>query len=155
MKGFLGASKRDVRSPGGYNFIYILDAIYHFPPSLHSFLEQTLKSLAPGGVIAFTDLLPPPAGLNPLAAYLLSTFLDVPLLNLNSRPHGLEEYKAELEGWGYIEVEVQDWSASVWHGFAKDLKAREGIWPYVGSLVENAEKAGWRFVAVRAGRAAA
>lgn len=51
---------------------------------------------------------------------------------------------------GYKHVEVEDWSKHVWPGFARDLKNRGGGWGVVGRIVERADKAGWRFIAVRA-----
>lgn len=139
------------RSTRGYNLIYVLDAIYHFPPSLPSFLALTQKALAPGGVVAYTDVLPPPR-LNPLLARLLSLVLGVPLPNLVSRPGTLQGYKAELEEMGYVDVRLEDWSKAVWPGFARDLNARRGLWAMIGSVVRRAEATGWRFVVVRARR---
>lgn len=148
MKGFLGNSGE---LDGGYNLIYILDAIYHFPPSLHDFLTRTLKVLAPGGVIAYTDILPPPR-LNYPTGYILSKLLQVPTPNLTSRPSGLTEYRINLEKLGYVNVYVRDWSGNVWPGFSRNLLSRGGGWPLVGGLVRRAEQAGWKFVAVRASR---
>jgi hypothetical protein len=149
MKGFLGNSGNSDEQ--GYNLIYVLDAIYHFPPSLGDFLARTLKALSPGGVIAYTDLLPP-AGLNRVAGIVLSQLFNVPTPNLTSRPSGLAEYRASLEKLGYVGVEVRDWSSEVWPGFARNLQNRGGGWPIVGGFVKRAEKAGWKFLAVRASR---
>lgn len=146
--------RADVNSPTGYNLIYILDAIYHFPPSLHSFLSIAQKSLAPGGVIAYTDLLPPSAGLNPFVARALSVVFAVPLPNLISCPKDLTKYKADIEALGYEDVVVEDWSPAVWPGFAKNLRDRGGMWAYVGRIIDRAaEGDGWKLLAVRARRA--
>jgi hypothetical protein len=130
MKGFLGGKSTprshiddededeenlieepDVDALGGgdpppYDLIYILDAIYHFPPSLPYFLNTALHSLTPGnGIIAYTDIVPPP-NLSPVLGYLiLPWLLSVPSRNLVRRPEGLEGYKALLEKIGYEGVE--------------------------------------------------
>jgi hypothetical protein len=139
-------------SKNGYNLIYILDAIYHFPPSLPSFLGIALKALAPGGVIAYIDIVPPPSGLNALSARLLSAAFGVPVPNLTDRPRDLTGHKTLLEGLGYVDVDVRDWSAVVWPGFAKNLLDRGGAWTMVGHSVRWANEAGWRCLAVRAKR---
>jgi hypothetical protein len=137
----------------GYNLIYVLDAIYHFPPSLNSFLSHTLKALTPGGVIAYTDILPPTSGLNIFTAQVLSFITATPLTNLVSRPRDLNEYKAEIEALGFVDVRVADWSNNVLPGFASNLMGRDGLWPYIGRWVKRAsEESGWRFLAVRAER---
>lgn len=137
----------------GYDLIYILDAIYHLPPSIKPFLSAAYQGLAPGGAIAYTDILPPVKGLNPIIARIVSFFIGVPLPNLTHRPGGLQAYKAELESLGYDDVKVEDWGEHVWLGFATNLQRRGGFWARVGKRAKWAyEEAGWRFLAVRARR---
>nr|XP_018264359.1 uncharacterized protein I303_02525 [Kwoniella dejecticola CBS 10117]OBR86517.1 hypothetical protein I303_02525 [Kwoniella dejecticola CBS 10117] len=143
--------------PPPYDLIYILDSIYHYPPSLIPFLNTLKPVLRQGegegegeGVVVYTDILPPKEGLASWKAWFISYFLSVPLPNLLDRPKSLDQYKELLEKEGWKDVEVQDWSAGVWRGFAGDLMARGGKWDKVGKTVQRVEKDGWRFVAVRA-----
>jgi hypothetical protein len=177
MRGFLGEKKRawsdegeddegddteefedeDVASAGPlrYDLVYVLDAIYHFKPSVSYFLAQVLPTLQPGtGVLAYTDILPPPKINNVLGHLVLPPLLSVPARNLMSRPKSLDEYKALLERIGYEGVEVQDWSDGVWKGFASNLSRRGGLWRLVAWLVSVAERNGWKFIAVRGRRPA-
>ncbi|KAK4685426.1 hypothetical protein P7C73_g4720, partial [Tremellales sp. Uapishka_1] len=175
MRGFLGRSKstrrdqdadedgeveqsldQDTTPPGPppYDLIYILDAIYHFPPSLPHFLATVLPALTPEtGVVAYTDILPPP-DLSPIWTSILPSLLSIPGRNVAARPKGFVEYKALLERIGYVEVEIEDWSEGVWNGLAGFLRERGGVWGWVAWGVEQAEKTGWKFVAVRAKRPA-
>jgi hypothetical protein len=134
-----------------YDLIYILDAIYHFPPSVPYFLFSVLAALAPGGVVAYTDVLPPPL----LSTYLrlgLQPTLGIPLRNLARRPGSIEEYERELERMGYVDIQIKDWSAHVWPGFGADLRKRGGVWAWAGRGVAYLESSGWKFIAVRAAR---
>ena len=141
--------------PPPYDFVYILDAIYHFQPAVPHFLTSVYQVLRPGeGVVAYTDILPPP-DLSPLMGHLvLPPLLSVPARNLVSRPKTLEEYATLLEKIGYVDVEIEDWSPHVWKGFAANLRPRGRVWSLVSRAIEGAERAGWRFVAVRATRPA-
>jgi hypothetical protein len=139
--------------PPPFDLIYILDAIFHFPPSLPYFLNTALHYLTPEtGIIAYTDILPP-ANLSPMLSYLiLPWLLSVPFRNLVQRPDSLEGYKGILENIGYEGVVVEDWSEGVWPGFAANLKRRGGVWSALAWRVERAKRAGWKFVGVRARR---
>lgn len=169
MKGYMGESLADQAlddddvenldddgtppsRPGtnGFDLIYILDSIYHFPPAIPHFLTTALASLSPGGVIAYTDVLAP-ANLSTFMGYwVLPTVVGVPARNLVQRPKTLDEYKKQLLKIGYAEVEIEDWTSDVFPGFSKFLKTRGGMWPLVGRGVDWAFEGGWRYVAVRA-----
>ncbi|WWC87554.1 uncharacterized protein L201_002444 [Kwoniella dendrophila CBS 6074] len=140
--------------PPPYNLIYILDSIYHYPPSLIPFLDSVKPVLKQKeGIIVYTDILPPFKAENSLSiwkSWFISYILSVPLKNLNDRPKSLEEYKSLLEGKGWKDVKVEDWSDNVWKGFANNLIKRGGKWKKVGETVRRVEKDGWKFVAVRA-----
>jgi SAM-dependent methyltransferase len=137
-------------SKNGYDLIYILDSIYHFPPSVPHFLTTALSSLSPGGVIAYTDVLPPP-NLPPWLSYwVLPTLVGVPVRNLASRPARLEEYTAQLNKIGYTGVDIEDWTDEVFPGFARFLREKGGPWTLVARGAEWAYRGGWKFVAVRA-----
>lgn len=148
MRKFLGTQ---VEGPPPYDLIYILDGIYHFPPSVPRFLKGIRHAVEPGtGVLAFTDIVPP-ATLSPLFARLvLSPLLGVPVANLLSRPKDLEAYKIMVEESGWTGVKVEDWSDHVFPGFASFLESKGSLWPYVGKLARRAHEAGWRIYAVRA-----
>nr|XP_019049943.1 hypothetical protein I302_00363 [Kwoniella bestiolae CBS 10118]OCF28873.1 hypothetical protein I302_00363 [Kwoniella bestiolae CBS 10118] len=171
MKGFMGEQPRDLAyldedqlleesdgqitlgrdDPPPYDLIYILDSIYHYPPSLVPFLN-TLKPVLrqDKGIVVYTDILPPSVGLPWWKAWFVSYFLSVPLPNLTQRPSSLKGYMELLEKEGWKDVEVKDWSKNVWPGFAKNLIGRGGKWEKVGRTIERVEKEGWKFVAVRA-----
>jgi hypothetical protein len=142
---------RPMRS--GYDLIYILDSIYHFPPAIPHFLTTAISSLAPGGVIAYTDVLAPPGLSSWMGYWILPTVVGVPARNLMQRPKDLEEYKEQLLKIGYEEVEIEEWTDDVFPGFSKFLKSRGGSWPLVGRGVDWAFNGGWRYLAVRAKKA--
>jgi hypothetical protein len=136
MKGFMGTDtespsteydtdeddedqneSRETRKPtGGYDLIYILDSIYHFPPAVPHFLITAIQSLSPGGVIAYTDVIPPPNLPSWLGYWILPTALGVPTRNLMNRPKDLAAYKAQLEKIGYVDVKIEDWTREVFPG---------------------------------------
>lgn len=163
MRGFLGQpgdasgyedddEQQQVLQPGPppYDLVYILDAIYHFPPAVPYFLASVFKVLRPGtGVVAFTDILPPPNVSNPLARLILPWVLSVPTRNLSNRPKSLSEYTELLQRIGFVDVKIEDWSEQVWSGFAGNLRQRSWPWQQVAKVVEAAERSGWKFVAVR------
>ena len=122
----------DVGRGPPYELIYILGAIYHFPPSVPAFLSMSLPVLRPGsGVIAYTDILPP--HLNSfLGNFILPKILNVPVRNLMQRPTTLVEYRKRVEKVGHIDVVVEDWSEGVWKGFARNLRERGGLWNWEG-----------------------
>jgi hypothetical protein len=165
MRGYLGKSKagssleedKTTLSSSGitqYDLVYILDAIYHFQPEVPYFVHQVLPALSPGGVLAYTDILPPPS-VNPILGYfVMPTFLSVPSRNILNRPRDLAAYQAQLEGMGYVNVTVEDWSDGVWPGFSRNLQGQGGIWKWVGKLVSIAESNGWKYIGVRAERPA-
>ncbi|WVQ63009.1 uncharacterized protein L199_001158 [Kwoniella botswanensis] len=138
-------------APPPYDLIYILDSIYHYPPSLIPFL-QTLKPVLrkDKGIVVYTDILPPRKGLSRWKSWFVSYILSVPLPNLTDRSASLEGYKEMLEKEGWKDVVIEDWSEGVWKGFSNNLIGRGGRWEKVGRAVERVEKEGWRFVAVRA-----
>lgn len=138
----------------GFDLIYVCDAIYHFPPALPHFLVTALNALAPGGVVAYTDVLPPPDVSAMFAQLILPFMTGVPRRNFVSRPKNLDEYKEQLLRIGYDTVEIVDWTQDVYPGFAKFLKSRDKAWPIIGRWVSWAESKGWKYIAVRATRAA-
>lgn len=141
--------------PPPYDMVYILDAIYHFQPAVPHFLASALKVLRPGeGVIAYTDILPPPKVGNVLGHLILPPLLSVPARNIMSRPKDLDAYKELLVKIGYEDVRVEDWSKAVWPGFANDLRRRGLGWRLVAWVIGKAERAGWKFIAVRGQRPA-
>jgi SAM-dependent methyltransferase len=168
MRGYLGKSHVDVGDdmykdgndeqaeetqrpgPPGYDLIYILDAIYHFPPNVPHFLLTAFQALNPGGTIVFTDILPP--ALSPLTKTVLSALIPVPSRNIAQRPKSFEEYRTDLEHMGYVDVEIENWSRGVWPGLAENLRRQGGIWWIFGKAVNIAEMRGWQFVAVKARR---
>lgn len=137
------------QSSSKYDLVYILDSIYHYPPSLPSFLASLRCALHSSSLVVYTDILPPP-NLSKINAYLLSRLLSVPMPNLSSRPRNLEEYKAQLGTQGWEDVVVEDWSDGVWDGFSNNLKARGHVWSLVGKGIKAAEENGWKFIGVRA-----
>ncbi|WRT65413.1 uncharacterized protein IL334_002356 [Kwoniella shivajii] len=143
-----GELNLDSDNPPPYNMIYILDAIYHFPPSLRTFLDSLKPVLSHDGLVVYTDIIPPP-GFAIWKSWLISYILSVPLPNLTSRPEDLEGYRLELEKEGWKDIKVEDWSKNVWPGFAKNLIDRGGRWEKVGKAVQRVEKDGWKFIAVR------
>lgn len=173
MRGFLGQQSRlleedttgyededeqqDVlqvsAAPPPYDLVYILDAIYHFPPAVPYFLASVFKVLRPGvGVVAYTDIIPPAQVSNPLARLILPWVLSVPTRNIANRPANLEEYANLLEKIGYEDIRIEDWSDAVWKGFASNLRQRSWPWQQVAKVVEAADRTGWRFIAVRGRR---
>ena len=141
---------KTLNSPPPYDLIYILDAIYYFPPSVPYYLASVLPSLRPGtGVLAFTDVLPPSSVSNVMGQLVLPMLLSVPARNIVNRPSTLEEYKELLERIGYVDVQIEDWSEHVWDGFADDLAKRGFAWSQVAKVIRGAKTSGWRFVAVR------
>ncbi|WVQ73884.1 hypothetical protein IAR50_003465 [Cryptococcus sp. DSM 104548] len=135
--------------PSPYDLVYILDSIYHYPPSLPAFLSSLRPVLSETSLVVYTDILPPP-GLPLWRAHLFSYLLSVPSPNLAARPESLEAYKAELEGQGWVDVVVEDWTEGVFPGLANNLTKRGGAWSFVGRILSKATGAGWRFVGVRA-----
>lgn len=149
--GTEGTEEKDklkVDQEGTYNLIYILDAIYHFKPDIYTFLSSAKDSLSNGGIIVYTDILPPPS-LNPFLRRLISVFLSVPTENLSSERGHINKYLEKLKEVGFKDVEVENWSESVWPGFARNLSEKGGVWGIIGWVVKKAEKGGWKFVAVR------
>ncbi|KAL7420539.1 hypothetical protein Q5752_004490 [Cryptotrichosporon argae] len=138
-------------SPPPYDLIYILDAIYHFPPSVPDFLSSARHVARPGGVVAFTDILPPPS-LPPLLSFFLPRLLAVPRKNIQRRPASLEAYAAMLEHLGYEDVRVEDWTQGVVPGLRGFLEKKGGAWAWAAKVFAKAERDGWKFVAVRARR---
>jgi hypothetical protein len=144
------AEVQEKKSSGGYDLIYILDSIYHFPPAVPHFLTTAIQSLSPGGVIAYTDVVPPSNLPSWLGYWILPAALGVPTRNLMQRPKDLESYKAQLEKIGYVNVKIEDWSKEVYPGFAKFLWTKGGFWKGVAKGAEWAFKNEWKFIAVRA-----
>ncbi len=170
MKGYLGKSSHNQEAsleidddssltsnderpgPPGYDLIYVLDGIYHFPPALPHFLSSTLKALAPGGTIVYTDILPP-HDLSQVLQIILSGLLAVPPRNLVAdRGRPLSDYEMGLGKIGFVDVRIEDWSEYVWPGFAAHLRQKGSAWGLVAWGLEWAEKRGWKFVAVKASR---
>ncbi|WVR04085.1 hypothetical protein IAU60_001084 [Kwoniella sp. DSM 27419] len=140
-----------VRQPGAtrYDLIYILDSIYHYPPSVPAFLSTLLPVLAPGGVVAYTDIVPP-ASYSTWKSALISHIMGVPLANLNVRPASLGAYKQQVKELGFAHVEVEDWSDKVWPGFSENLQGRGVFWGLVARAIRAADRSGWKFIAIRA-----
>jgi len=143
-------SREAAKANTGYDLIYILDSIYHFPPAVPHFLTTAIQSLSPGGVIAYTDIIPPPNLPSWLGYWILPTALGVPTRNLMQRPKDLVAYKAQLEKIGYVDVRIDDWTAEVFPGFAKFMRTKGGPWTLVARGAEWAFKNEWKFIAVRA-----
>jgi SAM-dependent methyltransferase len=143
-------SKEVPKPTGGYDLIYILDSIYHFPPAVPHFLTTAIQSLSPGGVIAYTDVIPPPNLPSWLGYWILPTSLGVPTRNLMNRPKDLAAYKAQLEKIGYVDVKTEDWTREVFPGFAKFMRLKGGPWTLVARGAEWAFRNEWKFIAVRA-----
>ncbi|ODO09331.1 hypothetical protein I350_02931 [Cryptococcus amylolentus CBS 6273] len=135
--------------PPPYDLVYILDSAYHYPPSLSTFLSSLRPVLREISLIVYTDILPP-SNLPLWQAYILSYLLSVPTPNVADRPASLGAYKAELEGQGWVDVVVEDWTEEVLPGLSGNLRKRGGAWSLVGSVLNRATGAGWRFVGVRA-----
>ena len=156
MRGFMGdrsISADQEPSAPPYDLVYILDAIYHFQPSVFHFLTSVLPVLRAGtGILVYTDILPPADLSTILGQLVLPPLLSVPSKNLVSRPKTLEGYKEKLQKIGYVDVEIQDWTCSVFDGLAAHLSTKGTLWSWVGSLIGRADQSGWKFVAVRARR---
>lgn len=146
----------DPKAP--FDLVYVLDSVYHFPPSVDYFAQLVYPTLRKGsGVLAYTDALPPPSWsefpMNIVSTF-ISPLLSVPPSNLSVRPKTLDEYKTRLESFGYTDVEIVDWSDHVWQGIADNLKPRGGAWGIAGRVFSYAGTSGWKYVAVRATRPA-
>lgn len=167
MKGYMGSPSNELddddtevqtdaaaipSAASGYDLIYILDSIYHFPPSVPHFLTTALSSLAPGGVIAYTDVVPPANLPTWLGYWVLPTLVGVPTRNLVSRPDSIEKYSQQLARIGYTNVRIEDWTNEVFPGFAEFLRRKGGPWTLVARGAEWANSRGWKFYAVRAER---
>ncbi|WOO78900.1 uncharacterized protein LOC62_02G002439 [Vanrija pseudolonga] len=144
----------DPKAP--FDLVYVLDSVYHFPPSVDYFAQLVYPALRKGsGVLAYTDALPPPSWsefpMNIVSTF-ISPLLSVPPSNLSLRPKTLDEYKTRLESFGYTDVEVEDWSDHVWQGIADNFKPRGGAYGIAGRVFGYAGNSGWRYVAVRATR---
>lgn len=149
-----GYPERSVSSGDqGFDLIYVLDSIYHFPPAVPHFLTTAISSLSSGGVIVYTDVLPPSDLSSLVGHWVLPTIVGVPARNLVQRPNTLEAYREQLLKIGYAEVDIEDWTMDVFPGFAKFLRSRGGSWPVVARGVEWAQNSGWRNIAVRAKKA--
>lgn len=138
--------------PRTYDLTYILDAIYHFPPSLPHFLSTLLPAMTPGGVLIYTDILPPPGLNNVLGRLVLPTLFAVPSRNLMHRDNDLERYAARLERVGFGGIEIHDWTEHVFAPLAEHLRAKGAVWRGVARLFQWVERSGWKFIAVRAER---
>jgi hypothetical protein len=139
-----------------YDLVYVLDAAYHFPPSVSYFANSVLPVLKPGsGVLAYTDVLPP-AKLSRfplmLTAGWLAPLLNLPRENINERPASVDDYVAHLGRIGYENVRIEDWTEHVFAPLAANLEARGGLWWAYAQLIRLAERTGWKFVAVRGQR---
>lgn len=142
-------------TPPPYDLVYVLDAVYHFPPAVPYFLSSAIKVLRAGsGVIAYTDILPPSSVSSLLGNLILPPLLSVPARNIVSRPKDTDQYKTLLESIGYEDIVIEDWSDHVWKGFASNLQERGFLWRQVARVVEAADRGGWKFIAVRAKRPA-
>ncbi|WWD16792.1 hypothetical protein CI109_101224 [Kwoniella shandongensis] len=139
-------------SPPPYDLIYILDSIYHYPPSLPSFLTTLRPVLSPSSLVVFTDIVPPPS-LPRWKALLISYVMKVPFANVYNRPSvSGGSFKKRLEESGWEDVIVEDWSEGVWPRFIENLRARGVFWGVVARVIESAQEEGWKFVGVRARR---
>ena len=144
--------RSSAKSAPPYDLIYALDAAYHFPPSLDSFQAAAYRHLAPGGVLVYTDVVPPPSlASRPFLSRSISTFMSVPMPNLirGYDAEGAEGVEKDLLDRGYECVRTEDWSEHVWPGFAMNLETKGGMWAMVSKGVKWAEDGGWRVVAVK------
>lgn len=110
-----------------YTSIIALDCAYHFC-TRGRFLEQSIKSLAPGGSIALADMCAAdsmPSLVTRVLRRVYCVLFSIPPENLVT----MEEYKNTMERTGYRDVVVQDISLSVFPGFIAFLKSRGvGFW---------------------------
>lgn len=141
-----------------FDLVYALDVAYHVPPTVYQFAADAHGALRTGGVLAYTDVLPP-ARLTRFPGRILGMWLALPLgvphRNVIDRPASLDEYADQLREMGFEHVRVEDWSAHVWDGLADNLARRDGrAWPLVASAFRYAGRHGWRYIAVRAEKAA-
>lgn len=136
-----------------FDLIYALDVAYHIPPTVFQFAVDAHSALRTGGVLAYTDVLPP-AKLTNFPGRILGMWLALPLgvphRNVIDRPQNLDEYKAQLVEMGYENVRIEDWSNNVWNGLANNLEKREGKgWQLAAKGFRYAGSHGWKYIAVR------
>lgn len=140
-------------APGPYDLIYVLDAAYHFPPSIGYFAATTFPVLREGGgVLAYTDVIPPPSLSRfpmMLLGGMMAPFLGTPVANLNRRPATLDEYKATLERIGFTDVKIEDWTSNVFKPLADNVEKKGGFWAMYAKVLRLVDSSGWKFVAVR------
>lgn len=136
-----------------FDLIYALDVAYHIPPTVLQFAADAHGALRSGGVLAYTDVLPP-AKLTAFPGRILGMWLALPLglphRNVIDRPADLAEYAAQLRDMGYDNVRIEDWSNNVWDGLAHNLEKRDGRgWQLAAKAFRYAGAHGWRYIAVR------
>ncbi|KAF8078561.1 S-adenosyl-L-methionine-dependent methyltransferase [Lyophyllum atratum] len=127
-----------------FDRILALDCAYHFD-TRSAFLQQALHRLAPGGRIALADIcFDPKILLNRRASLITSLFKMMPKQNMVST----DNYIAQMEEMGYVDVQLEDITEDVFPGFVQFLKGRGIGWRVFGSVIEWYASTGARFVIV-------
>jgi len=129
-------------SEKAYDSILALDCAYHFH-SRRLFLEQSFESLAPGGRVALGDICFDSSALQMRRTMLsTSTMMFMPAENLISD----EEYIAQLEEIGFVDISLEDITSDVFPGFVKFMKGRNWGWWVFGLIMNWYANAGAKFV---------
>ena len=127
-----------------YDSILALDCAYHFH-SRRLFLQQSFSKLGPGGRVALADICFDSSALKTRRTRVLtSTVKLMPAENLISD----QEYIAQLEGIGFVDVSLEDITPDVFPGFVKFLKGRRWGWWMFASIINWYGHAGAKFVIV-------
>lgn len=126
-----------------YDAILALDCIYHFK-TREEFFRHCFSRLAPGGVLAFSDLCASYPYPNPKSSEIKSNFTSSPIPAPTSSPSiissiknslilklagvpsynliSFEKHSSQLYDIGFREIEVEDISKDMFVGFSKFLK---------------------------------
>ncbi|KAF5377499.1 hypothetical protein D9615_005348 [Tricholomella constricta] len=128
-----------------FDRILALDCAYHFD-TRRTFLQQSLRKLAPGGRIALADIcFDPDIVLRSRKAWLMSSLLRLmPKENMVSS----EGYKTQMVDMGYVDVQVEDITKDVFPGFVRFLKGRGMGWRMFGWVIEWYGGMGAQFIVV-------
>jgi cyclopropane fatty-acyl-phospholipid synthase-like methyltransferase len=134
-----------------YSSILALDCAYHFN-TRRDFLRQSFHRLAPGGSIALADITFTNTALAnpPLRTRFLMWFLAsaIPRANMITQ----HDYAQTLHDIGFVDVAIEDISASVFPGFCRFLSTRGIWWAFFGKILGCYHDIGLKFVIARASR---